>query len=125
MNTPGHPSAARADRWDVGSKRRLGEALQLAGDSMASLAFDHDGSALHVADQNGTVYDLPVTGEQIAAAVCARAGRSLTRQEWQTYLQDIPYRDMCRTVWPHSPRDHSNVSATLRSAGRRAKASDG
>jgi WD40 repeat protein len=93
--------SGKVELWDVGSKRRLGEALQLASDSQAgliSLAFSHDGSALHVADQKGTVYDLPVTGEQVAAAVCARAGRTLSRQEWQTYLQDIPYHDMCRTV---------------------------
>ncbi|MEV5729069.1 MULTISPECIES: hypothetical protein [Streptomyces] len=32
---------------------------------------------------------------RMVAAVCRRAGGTLTREQWRTYLADVPYRGLC------------------------------
>lgn len=82
--------------WDVRSRRRLGAAFELPEDDpVVTLAFDPDGSRLHIADTGGTLYTLPVSGDPMARQVCARAGRTLSREEWARYLPGTPYRDLC------------------------------
>ncbi|MCW2877284.1 MAG: Serine/threonine protein kinaselike protein [Sphaerisporangium sp.] len=81
--------------WDMGARRRLGDAIKLYGDVVMSLAFTPDASLVYVADQSGTIYELPVADQRVAEAVCARAARTLTRQEWERYLPDLPYRNVC------------------------------
>ncbi|MET8156974.1 serine/threonine-protein kinase [Sphaerisporangium sp. NPDC005289] len=83
--------------WDVDAKRRIGVPVKLFGDFAMSMAFDPDGSALTISDQSGTLYRLPAGAGAAATAVCARAGRTLTRAEWTRYLPGIPYRDVCRS----------------------------
>ncbi|MFC4531758.1 protein kinase domain-containing protein [Sphaerisporangium dianthi] len=81
--------------WDVRAKRRIGPPVELFGDAVMGLAFDPDGSALTVADQSGTLYRLPTGAEATAAAVCARAGRTLTPAEWSRHLPSLPYKNPC------------------------------
>ncbi|MBE3013324.1 protein kinase [Microbispora sp. NEAU-D428] len=81
--------------WDVRAGRRLGGAVPLLSDLGLTLAFSADGTRLYVADQSGELFGMPVDGELVARQVCARAGRTLTRQEWARYLTGTPYRDVC------------------------------
>ncbi|MFI6326464.1 protein kinase [Nonomuraea sp. NPDC050556] len=60
-----------------------------------SLAFTADGSAVVTVDGNGTVRSHPVAGDGVAARVCARAGRTLTAQEWARLVPGVPYRAVC------------------------------
>ncbi|MEU8195425.1 serine/threonine-protein kinase [Microbispora amethystogenes] len=82
--------------WDVEAGRRLGPAVDLYGSEILSLVFSPDGTTLYAADGSGGVHDYPVDPERIAAAVCARVGRTLPERDWPTYLADVPYRDVCR-----------------------------
>ncbi|ETK35084.1 hypothetical protein MPTA5024_16075 [Microbispora sp. ATCC PTA-5024] len=38
---------------------------------------------------------MPVAPSLQAAAVCARAGRTLTDAEWRRHFPGVPYRDVC------------------------------
>ncbi|KAB8183842.1 serine/threonine-protein kinase [Microbispora catharanthi] len=88
--------SATLQLWDVRGRRRIGAALKLPEDVVVvTLAFGPDGSRLHIADTGGTLYTLPVGGDPMVRAVCARAGRTLTREEWARYLPGTPYRDVC------------------------------
>ncbi|WP_433349866.1 protein kinase domain-containing protein [Microtetraspora malaysiensis] len=81
--------------WDVRARRRLGAPVTLSADAGLTLTFDSDGSRIHVADQSGHLFELPVTADLVAQAVCARAGRTLTKREWRNHLPEVPYRNVC------------------------------
>ncbi|MER7502715.1 WD40 repeat domain-containing serine/threonine-protein kinase [Nonomuraea pusilla] len=80
--------------WDVATKRRLA-AVRLGDAFVTALAFTDGGATLTAAGQDGTVSRLPVSGDLVAKAVCVRAGRALTRAEWDRHLGGVPYRDVC------------------------------
>ncbi|GIH63605.1 serine/threonine-protein kinase [Microbispora siamensis] len=89
--------------WDVRTRRRLGGAIALYEDTEfleGSMAFAPDGSRLYVADYSGEIFELPIGPERVAEAVCVRAGRTLTEQEWTRYLPGVPYRDVCAHPGP-------------------------
>ncbi|MGC5011739.1 WD40 repeat domain-containing serine/threonine protein kinase [Streptosporangium sp. DT93] len=81
--------------WDVATGRRLGQPIVAQTGNLHSLAFSPDGTRLFAADSVGTVTAFPVDPEAVARAVCERAGRTLSREEWRTHLKDLPYRDVC------------------------------
>ncbi|GAA3127352.1 WD40 repeat domain-containing protein [Streptosporangium carneum] len=81
--------------WDVATGRRLGAPIAVGAGEPKSLAFTADGSRLVTVDSEGALTEHPVDTEVVVTAVCERAGRTLTRQEWETYLKDIPYRNVC------------------------------
>jgi hypothetical protein len=37
----------------------------------------------------------PISPRSVAASVCARAGRGLSRADWKKYIPDVPYRQTC------------------------------
>ncbi|MBB2913193.1 WD40 repeat protein [Streptosporangium becharense] len=92
-------AAAVGDRsvalWDIATGQRLGPPIATHMGDFRSLAFSADGSRLVVVDAAGTLTEYPVQPEDVARAVCGRAGRTLSRQEWRTYLNDLPYRNVC------------------------------
>ncbi|MFC3981907.1 WD40 repeat domain-containing serine/threonine protein kinase [Streptosporangium jomthongense] len=81
--------------WDVETGRRLGAPIATGPGEPKALAFTGDGTRLVVADSSGVLAEHPVEPEAVANAVCARAGRTLSAQEWRTYLGETPYRDVC------------------------------
>ncbi|MBG0828297.1 protein kinase [Planomonospora sp. ID67723] len=85
--------------WDVPSRQPLGvlfDGLTEYGfGANASMAFSADGGTLYSATPEGIVRRHPLTGERAAAAVCERADRSLTSQEWQRYLPEIQFFEVC------------------------------
>ncbi|MFH8404027.1 hypothetical protein ACH4FX_04505 [Streptomyces sp. NPDC018019] len=81
--------------WDVPSQQPLGSALPTPGDKILALTFGPDGTALYAAGQH-----VPLTAYQIAPAAlvadaCRRAGGSLSRADWETYIPEVPYRKLC------------------------------
>ncbi|MEV4183722.1 WD40 repeat domain-containing serine/threonine protein kinase [Streptosporangium canum] len=62
---------------------------------LLSVSFTPDGTDVPTVDRNGTVRRFPAAASVAANAVCARAGRSLTPQEWKTYIPALPYRKVC------------------------------
>jgi hypothetical protein len=81
--------------WDVAGPRRLGQAVAGGGADIASAAFTRDGSVLRTVDGGGVLRAITVDPSRAAAEVCARAGRTLTEDEWSRYLPGMPYRDVC------------------------------
>ncbi|MEU6587655.1 WD40 repeat domain-containing protein [Streptomyces sp. NPDC046881] len=81
--------------WDVSSGQPLGSPLSTSGDRTLALSFTHDGRTLQVAGEHSALRTYDVDPERIAAEVCKRAHGGLTREQWQTYLPELSYRDVC------------------------------
>ncbi|GLX00778.1 serine/threonine-protein kinase [Microtetraspora sp. NBRC 16547] len=94
--------------WDIGSGAAIGEAVSTHGADVVSVAFGpggpgggsgssgvSDGLVLTSIDADGAVQRRAVTPDAVAAAVCARAGRTLSEDEWREHLPDLPYEDVC------------------------------
>ncbi|GGR83410.1 hypothetical protein GCM10010252_22630 [Streptomyces aureoverticillatus] len=82
--------------WDVPSSRPLGSPLPTPGDTITSLAFSADGSTLYAGGTRVPLQKYALDPDRLAAAVCDRTGGSgLSREEWRTYLPDLPYRATC------------------------------
>jgi hypothetical protein len=78
----------------VATKRRLA-AVRFFEEPSALLAFSADGTSMTVTDADGGITEIPIAGDRVAEAVCERAGRTLTKQEWEQHLKGVPYRDIC------------------------------
>ncbi|MER6580656.1 serine/threonine-protein kinase [Nonomuraea sp. NPDC001023] len=82
--------------WDVGSRERIGS---FPIGILDRLAFSADDQTLYVSgNASGTIIRIPVGAESVARLVCERAGRTMSPQEWQRHLKDVPYRDVCPGV---------------------------
>ncbi|MFI6295579.1 WD40 repeat domain-containing serine/threonine protein kinase [Nonomuraea sp. NPDC050790] len=61
-----------------------------------SLAFSADGATLLALGRDGRLNRHPVAPAGVAAAVCARAGRSLSEAEWRANVSpELPYTKIC------------------------------
>ncbi|WP_327590410.1 serine/threonine-protein kinase [Nonomuraea sp. NBC_00507] len=94
----------RVTLFDAVAGRQLGAAWTVTtgaydptdDDPMPALAFTRDGSSLHVVGHDGAFQDLPVDPGRAVRAVCERAGRRLTREEWREHVgADLAYREVC------------------------------
>ncbi len=81
--------------FDTGARMQLGEPIELGLDRSRSVALSPDGQALAVRTDDGVrVWDLRPA--RWSRAVCTLVGRSLTREEWATYLQPMgDYQPSC------------------------------
>ncbi|MEU0567178.1 WD40 repeat domain-containing serine/threonine protein kinase [Nonomuraea sp. NPDC005983] len=79
----------------IGRSADTGGGLDPATGKVWSAAFSPDGSRVLTADGHATVRSFPAAPEAAAQAVCTRAGRSLTRQEWAEYVPALPYLEVC------------------------------
>ncbi|XVQ89876.1 WD40 repeat domain-containing serine/threonine protein kinase [Microbispora siamensis] len=96
----GDPAAAvlgdgTVQLWDAATPGKLGVPIPGRGRDLATTAFTADGTAVQVLDDTGRAWDVPVDPDRVAAAVCARAGRTLTGAEWRAQFPGVPYRDVC------------------------------
>ena len=76
---------------------------QLAGQSLTgynswitSLTFSADGSSLISGSEDDTVRLWDLNINDAIAWVCSTTGNVLTRQQWRTYIPDVPYQPPCR-----------------------------
>ncbi len=81
--------------WDVPSQQPLGSALPTPGDKILSLTFNRDGSALYAAGQHVPLTRYRIAPDALVAEVCRRAGGSLSRADWETYIPEVAYRKVC------------------------------
>ena len=72
--------------WDVATRRRLGEPLSTGDLAISDIEFSSDGRWLAVASDNRTFMLYGATPEQWVKAACQTAGRALTKEERDRYL---------------------------------------
>ncbi|TVZ76912.1 helix-turn-helix domain-containing protein [Streptomyces sp. BK340] len=90
-------ATASRDRTTVLFDLRAGRTLATLGDAagwVTSVAFSPDGKTLATGSWDRSARITPVP-RQWPHALCQRAGRNLTHEEWTTYVGDTPYRRLC------------------------------
>jgi len=81
--------------WDVATHEKIGSPLTVNHNSISGLAFSPDGTVLAAADQKGTrLWGVALTNDA-PEQVCAIAGGSMTRNEWNSYVKSEPYQLTC------------------------------
>ena len=84
--------------WDVASRTQIGAPLTNCAEVINSASFGLDGHILVTStgarDTAVRWWDVPPM-ERIISILCARVGRSLTSDEWQRYIPELPYRQIC------------------------------
>ncbi|MFJ8110063.1 WD40 repeat domain-containing protein, partial [Streptomyces sp. NPDC096132] len=90
----GHASGALR-LWDTATWQPLGGSLNTPGDALRSLAFSADGTSVHASGAHVPVQTYALDPARVVAQLCARAGTTLTRAEWHTYLPEVPYLRLC------------------------------
>ncbi len=84
--------------WDAETLQHLGTVVAPSvGDVVASVGFVGDGHDVVIAAHDGRVYRWRVEADRTLEMGCRMAGRSLTREEWQEYLPEQPFQDVCPT----------------------------
>jgi WD40 repeat protein len=89
--------------WDVADParpRRLGNPLEGHTDAVWSVAFNEDGGTLVTGSTDGSVILWSMHGlldlrQHTVDLACQRAGRGLSRDEWNRYIFEVPYRQTC------------------------------
>ncbi|MEV0592567.1 WD40 repeat domain-containing serine/threonine-protein kinase [Nonomuraea cavernae] len=81
--------------WNVADGGPAGRPVPVHAGGILALAFAPDGGALHSLGADGALRNLPVTPSAVAAAVCARAGTTLSAQDWSRHIRDVPARKVC------------------------------
>ncbi|MGW0807847.1 WD40 repeat domain-containing serine/threonine protein kinase [Nonomuraea sp. NPDC002799] len=64
-------------------------------DAVLTLAFSPDGGTLYSLTSTGAVFSDVTDPERAVALLCARAGGELTGADWDRYLPELPYREVC------------------------------
>ncbi|MGP3962631.1 serine/threonine-protein kinase [Nonomuraea sp. 3N208] len=85
----------RVQLFDLAAGADLGVLRDGHEQGLAALAFSADGSKVLVLDGAGTQREQLVEPGQVAAAVCARAGKPLSAAEWERHVTGAPYREIC------------------------------
>ncbi|MFJ5310174.1 WD40 repeat domain-containing protein [Streptomyces sp. NPDC088350] len=83
--------------WDTATRQPLGGPLTTPGDSIDSLAFSTDSTTLYASSLHVPVQRYTVDPARAVPRICARTGGAEpTKDQWRTYLPDVPYRRVCR-----------------------------
>ncbi|GAA3846927.1 hypothetical protein GCM10022226_83210 [Sphaerisporangium flaviroseum] len=80
--------------WDVATGRALGQPT--SDDEVIDIAFDPTGGLLYALTRQGVLRIHLSAPDRLLAAVCARAGRSLSEEEWRRQIPELAYQDVCR-----------------------------
>ena len=80
--------------WDLETKQLI---VTLDNNSFGKLSFSPDGKLLYAGSNfnNEGLSIWHLDSQEWAAQACAIANRNLTQEEWNYYLQDIPYEKTC------------------------------
>jgi WD40 repeat protein len=82
--------------WDLPTHRQIGTPLTGHTGAVRDIAYSRDGKTLATVSADGTarLWNVALPADPVAA-VCAIAGRSLTRAEWKRYVPQEKYLKTC------------------------------
>ncbi|MCZ0988019.1 hypothetical protein O1M54_24250 [Streptomyces diastatochromogenes] len=82
--------------WDIATQQPLGGLLTTPGEEIDTVAFGADSGTLYAGSAHVPLQRYTIAPSRAVAAVCARAGGGgLTREQWRTYVRNVPYRRVC------------------------------
>ncbi|MEU7836896.1 WD40 repeat domain-containing protein [Nonomuraea sp. NPDC049129] len=89
-------SADMVRLWDVRSHRQLSTPLTGHTRAVTAITYSRDGTTIATVAGDGTarLWNVRLPADPVAAA-CANAGRTLTRDEWASYVRGEAYRQTC------------------------------
>ncbi|MFI6886663.1 serine/threonine-protein kinase [Streptosporangium canum] len=94
-----YESGDRIRLWDVPSRQLLGVVFDGLAEPgfprSASMAFSADGGTLYSVTAEGVMRRHLLDEGRVMAAVCARAGRTMTPREWRLHLPEIQRFEVC------------------------------
>ncbi|MEV6156539.1 serine/threonine-protein kinase [Nonomuraea sp. NPDC052129] len=88
-------SSGRVQLWDVAARTSLGDPFKAHAGGVLALGFSADGRQLHSIAADGTIHAIPVDPTLAVARICARADADLTPAEWDRFIPEIPFREVC------------------------------
>ncbi|MEV6157336.1 WD40 repeat domain-containing protein [Nonomuraea sp. NPDC052129] len=82
--------------WDVRSHRQLSTPLTGHTRAVTAITYSRDGTTIATVAGDGTarLWNVRLPADPVAAA-CANAGRTLTRDEWASYVRGEAYQQTC------------------------------
>ncbi|MFJ9821049.1 helix-turn-helix domain-containing protein [Streptomyces sp. NPDC101151] len=84
--------------WDTTTLRQT-RTLIASTDGISRVVFSPDNHGLLAIGQDGKVQQWTIPAQAhpraLAAAICAQAGRDLTKTEWDHYVKYVPYQKIC------------------------------
>ncbi|WP_105973374.1 nSTAND1 domain-containing NTPase [Streptomyces geranii] len=81
--------------WQTAAPQLRTTVFPALGGRVQSVGFSPDGSTLYAASTHRRSRSYDLDPGHVAATVCERAGGGLSREDWRSYLPDVPYRDVC------------------------------
>lgn len=89
-------AGSRVRFWDINSLQEIGPPLTGHTNVIVAIAFSPNGQILVSGSEDNTARAWGTqTPDNAINTVCLIAARSLTRQEWQRYIPNIPYQTVC------------------------------
>jgi WD40 repeat protein len=83
--------------WNTATHHQ--EGASLTGGGITQVAFSQNGATLALANTGSTVQlwnpAHNVSPEHLSKSICAKAGRGLTRAEWDRYIPSVSYQKYC------------------------------
>jgi WD40 repeat protein len=87
--------------WDVATGSPIGNPMEVQTSGISAVAFSKDGTTLASASGNDSIILWDVALDSWKARACRAAGRNLTWEEWQRYMDDRPYKQTCSDLPVH------------------------
>ncbi|GAU70706.1 putative WD-40 repeat protein [Streptomyces sp. NBRC 110611] len=81
--------------WDAASGHPLGSTLTTTTDPVQAITFSPDDRTLLVAGAYIPLRTYAIDPTRATHTVCKRARGGLSRADWEAYIPDMPYRDIC------------------------------
>ncbi|MET8983408.1 hypothetical protein ABZX85_48400 [Streptomyces sp. NPDC004539] len=81
--------------WDIATQQPLGGPITTPGEGIQTLAFSSGSDTLYAGSAHVPLQRYTVAPDKAVTLVCARARGDLTRTEWDVYVPDAPYRQIC------------------------------